>query len=65
MSGVLGTNAYANYFDSPSSWRQGGITAAMPAGSLVCSLCSSFIADHFSRKAAIQVAAVLWILGSM
>ncbi|KAL6362097.1 hypothetical protein LRP88_05581 [Fusarium phalaenopsidis] len=35
MSGVLGTEAYKQYFDNPKSYRQGAITASMPAGSLV------------------------------
>lgn len=65
MSGVLGTNAYKNYFDSPASYRQGGITASMPAGSLVGALCSSFIADRYSRRTAIQVASVIWMLGAL
>ncbi|KAF2457858.1 high affinity glucose transporter [Lineolata rhizophorae] len=65
MSGVLGTNAYKNYFDNPTSYRQGGITAAMPAGSLVGALSSSFIADKLSRRAAIQVAAIIWIIGAI
>lgn len=65
MSGVLGTNGYKNYFNNPVSYRQGGITASMPAGSLVGSLLSSYVADYLSRKIAIQVAAIIWILGSM
>ncbi|GAP89485.2 putative high-affinity glucose transporter [Rosellinia necatrix] len=65
MSGVLGTQAYKNYFDNPVSYRQGAITASMPAGSLVGSLVSSFIADRFSRKVAIQVSCVLWVIGSV
>lgn len=65
MSGVLGTRAYQNYFDNPVSYAQGGITASMPAGSLVGSLGSSFIADRFSRKFALQVACVLWVIGSI
>ncbi|KAI0449704.1 general substrate transporter [Xylaria acuta] len=65
MSGVLGTEAYKNYFNNPVSYRQGGITASMPAGSLVGSLVSSFIADRFSRKVAIQVSCLLWIIGSI
>ncbi|KAF2198340.1 high affinity glucose transporter [Delitschia confertaspora ATCC 74209] len=63
MSGVLGTAAYKNYFGQPAGYRQGGITASMPAGSLVGALSSSFIADRFSRKTAIQIAAVVWIIG--
>lgn len=65
MSGVLGTAAYKRYFDQPSGFRQGGITAAMPAGSLVGSLCSSFLADHLSRRTAIQVGALIWIIGAI
>jgi MFS family permease len=65
MSGVLGTQAYKRYFDHPVSYKQGGITAAMPAGSLVGALCSSFLADKLSRKVALQVSCVLWIIGSI
>ncbi|KAK4100582.1 MFS sugar transporter-like protein [Parathielavia hyrcaniae] len=65
MSGVLGTQAYKRYFNNPVSYAQGGITAAMPAGSLLGSLVSSFIADKYSRKVALQFSCVLWILGSI
>ncbi|AEO64471.1 uncharacterized protein THITE_2110636 [Thermothielavioides terrestris NRRL 8126] len=65
MSGVLGTQAYKRYFNNPVSYAQGGITAAMPAGSLVGSLMSSFIADKYSRKVALQISCVLWIIGSI
>jgi MFS family permease len=65
MSGVLATQAYRRYFHNPLSYRQGAITASMPAGSLVGSLVSSFVADRFSRKAALQISCVLWIIGSI
>ncbi|KAF1841910.1 general substrate transporter [Cucurbitaria berberidis CBS 394.84] len=65
MSGVLGTEAYRNYFNSPSGTRQGGITASMPAGSLIGALCSSFLADRLSRRTAIQIAALIWIIGAI
>ncbi|KAG7286416.1 MFS sugar transporter [Staphylotrichum longicolle] len=65
MSGVLGTQAYKRYFNNPVSYAQGGITAAMPAGSLVGSLMSSFIADKYSRKVALQFSCILWIIGSI
>ncbi|KAK8001177.1 MFS glucose transporter mfs1 [Apiospora marii] len=65
MSGVLGTKAYTRYFNNPVSYAQGGITASMPAGSLVGSLCSSFLADKLSRKIALQISCVLWIIGSI
>jgi MFS family permease len=64
MSGVLGTNAYKNYFDHPVSYGQGGITASMPAGSLFGALASSFIADRFSRRGAIQMGALIWMIGA-
>ncbi|KAJ3467767.1 hypothetical protein MRS44_005331 [Fusarium solani] len=65
MSGVLGTEAYKQYFDNPKSYRQGAITASMPAGSLVGSLFSSFLADRYSRRVALQISCVLWIVGSI
>ncbi|MCJ1259301.1 MFS sugar transporter [Lignoscripta atroalba] len=37
----------------------------MPAGSLVGALLSSFIADKYSRKSAIMIASVIWIVGSI
>lgn len=65
MSGVIGTQAYSNYFHVHGQYKQGAITGAMAAGSLLGTLCSSFIADGMSRRTAIQVAAVIWIIGSM
>ncbi len=65
MSGVLGTNAYKNYFGNPVSTTQGAITASMPMGSFVGSLMSSFIADRWSRKVALQISCVIWIVGSI
>lgn len=65
MSGVLGTQAYKRYFNNPVSYAQGGITAAMPAGSLLGALVSSFIADKYSRKVSLQFSCVLWIIGSI
>jgi MFS family permease len=65
MSGVLATQAYINYFNNPLGYRQGGITCAMPAGSLVGALASSFISDKWGRKIAIQIGAVIWIIGAM
>ncbi|KAM0322589.1 hypothetical protein ACHAQA_009437 [Verticillium albo-atrum] len=64
MSGVLGTEAYRRYFDHPTEYRQGGITAAMPVGSLFGALSSSFIADRFSRKVSLQIACIFWIIGA-
>ncbi|KAF2099934.1 MFS sugar transporter-like protein [Rhizodiscina lignyota] len=65
MSGVLGTQAYIRYFNNPLSYRQGGITASMPAGSFAGALASSFLADKYSRKVTIQIASVIWIIGAI
>ncbi|MCJ1292605.1 MFS sugar transporter [Xylographa carneopallida] len=65
MSGVLGTYAYTNYYNVQGNYRQGAITCAMPAGSLFGALASSFVADRYSRRTAIQVAALIWIVGSI
>ncbi|KAM4062738.1 major facilitator superfamily protein [Hirsutella rhossiliensis] len=65
MSGVIGTQAYKQYFGNPVSYVQGAITASMPAGSLVGSLMSSFLADRLSRKVSLQIGCVFWIVGSL
>lgn len=65
MSGVLATQAYINYFNVHGRYRQGAITGSMAGGSFFGTLASSFIADRMSRKTSIQIAAVIWIIGSM
>ncbi|SPO06829.1 probable high-affinity glucose transporter [Cephalotrichum gorgonifer] len=65
MSAVLGTQAYKQYFHDPKSYVQGAITSSMPAGSLVGALGSSFLADRFSRKVALQIACVIWCIGAI
>jgi len=64
MAGVIGTMAYKRYFNNPLDERQGGITAAMPAGSLFGALLSSYLSDRWGRRIAIQIAAVIWVIGS-
>nr|POF18023.1 high-affinity glucose transporter [Quercus suber] len=79
MSAILGTQAYRCYFNQgpdgppfndatqcsgPTSSVQGGITAAMPAGSWLGSLLSGFISDRFGRKKSIMIGCILWIIGS-
>ncbi|KAK9242769.1 hypothetical protein V1506DRAFT_546453 [Lipomyces tetrasporus] len=47
MSGVLGTDQYKFYYGNPLGTRQGGITSAMAAGSLVGALSSSILGDWY------------------
>jgi MFS family permease len=65
MSGVIGTQAYKEYFHNPQGSTQGGIVASMAFGSLFGALSSSFIADRLSRRAAIQIGSVIFILGAI
>jgi MFS family permease len=75
MSAILGTTAYKCYFnhgpegppfnDSDkcsglSSLAQGGVTAAMPAGSWLGALISGFVSDRLGRKYAIMVGCIFW-----
>ena len=64
MAAVIGERTYKDYYGVDGGSLQGAITCAMPAGSLAGALSSSFIADHMSRKFAIQVASIFWIVGS-
>ncbi|KAK9319830.1 general substrate transporter [Lipomyces orientalis] len=64
MSGVLGTDEYKQYYGNPLGARQGAITSAMAAGSLVGALSSSFLGDWLSRKVTIQLGTVLWCIGA-
>lgn len=68
MSAIISTPAYLCYFnehpDEPcgglSSLHQGGVTAAMPAGSWLGALISGFISDRLGRKYSIMVGCIIW-----
>ena len=77
ISAILATNSYRCYFNQgpdgppfndkatcsgPTSLRQGGITAAMPAGSWLGALVSGFISDRLGRKYAIMVGCIFWLV---
>lgn len=49
----------------PTPSVQGGITAAMPAGSWLGSIISGFLSDNLGRKKSIQIGAVIWCIGSI
>lgn len=75
MSAILSTNSYKCYFNQgpngppfnndsvcsgPTSLRQGGITAAMPAGSWLGALISGFLSDILGRRYAIMIGCIIW-----
>lgn len=80
MSAILGTMAYKCYFNQgpdgpgfpgaqdtctgPRSSVQGGITAAMPAGSWLGAIISGFLSDILGRKKAIMIGCIIWVIGS-
>ena len=75
MSAILGTNSYKCYFNQgpkgppfddsmdcsgPKSLNQGGITAAMAAGSWLGALISGFLSDILGRKTSIMIGCIIW-----
>lgn len=74
QSALLTTPAYLCYFNQgdivdgncagPRGSVQGGITAAMPAGSWFGALVSGYLSDLFGRKRAIMIGCLFWIIGS-
>ncbi|KAK9384090.1 general substrate transporter [Kockiozyma suomiensis] len=64
VSAFVSDDDYLAFFNSPDSVRQGGITASMAGGSFLGSLASGPFSDVVGRKYAIQVGAVIWIIGS-
>lgn len=65
MSAWIGTDQYLDYFDSPDSAKQGGITASMSAGSLVGALFAGTLADRMGRRGALQVASLVFVVGAV
>ncbi|GAM86371.1 hypothetical protein ANO11243_043850 [Dothideomycetidae sp. 11243] len=76
MSALITTQAYLCYFNQqghdktglclgPRSSVQGGITASMAGGSWLGALISGFLSDRLGRKTAIQIGAVIWVIGSI
>lgn len=75
MSAQLGENSYKCYFNQgpngppfnddldcsgPTSLNQGGITAAMAAGSWLGALFSGPISDRMGRKWSIMLGCIIW-----
>jgi MFS family permease len=64
LSAFLGTPQYTDYFNHPSDIEQGGITASMSGGSFLGALGAGFLSDHLGRRHAVQIAAIIWVIGS-
>ncbi|KAI1253344.1 hypothetical protein MGN70_005552 [Eutypa lata] len=64
MSAWIGAHQYLEYFDSPDSNLQGGITASMSAGSFVGAIGSGWLSDHLGRRGSLMIASVVWMIGA-
>lgn len=65
MSAWIGADQYLDYFDSPDSNLQGGITASMSAGSFGGAIAAGFISDCIGRRLSLMIASVVWIIGAV
>lgn len=63
MSAWIASEQYLDYFNSPGSTLQGGITASMSAGSLVGAIGAGFLADWLGRKLCLMVACAIFVIG--
>ncbi|CAK1358840.1 High-affinity glucose transporter [Cercospora beticola] len=79
MSAIISTTSYLCYFNQgpegppfndnvncsgPRASTQGGISAAMPAGSWVGALVSGYLSDILGRKKSIMIGCIIWVIGS-
>ncbi|KAE8415176.1 general substrate transporter [Aspergillus pseudocaelatus] len=65
MSAWIGTKQYLDYFNSPDSNLQGGITASMSAGSFAGAIAAGWISDIVGRRMSLMIASVIWIIGAV
>lgn len=65
MSAWIGADQYLDYFDSPDSNLQGGITASMSAGSFGGAIAAGFISDSIGRRLSLMIASAVWIIGAV
>ncbi|TNY24084.1 general substrate transporter [Rhodotorula diobovata] len=63
MSAQLSNPYYLRQFKNPDSDLQGGITAAMPAGSFGGALINSWLSDRIGRKKCIMLSGWIWVIG--
>ncbi|KKY24921.1 putative sugar transporter [Phaeomoniella chlamydospora] len=65
MSLWIGADQYLDYFNSPDSNLQGGITASMSAGSFAGAIAAGFLSDRIGRRRVLMVASCIWIIGAV
>ncbi|KAE8153367.1 general substrate transporter [Aspergillus avenaceus] len=65
MSAWIGTKQYLDYFNSPDSNLQGGITASMSAGSFAGAIGAGWLSDILGRRMSLMVASVIWVIGAV
>lgn len=63
VSSFVDQKHYKEFFHSPNSLTQGGITASMAGGSFISSLTCGFLVDRLGRRPVIQIASVFWMIG--
>ena len=66
IGGVLAMPQFLSYFNYPSSFRQGSMTACLLAGEFGGSLFMGFLlADRLGRKCTIYTASLLYLIGQI
>lgn len=66
IGGLLAMPQFNEYFNYPSPFRQGSMTAALIAGELGGSMFTGFLtADKFGRKKTIYLGGVVYIIGQV
>lgn len=64
MSGILSMPQFLSYFNTPSAFRQGCMTAALLAGEFGGSLLIGYIlSDRLGRRLTILISVVIYLIG--
>ena len=64
MSAIILSDQYNTFFNQPTGITQGGIGAALAAGSVVGSAAAGFISNAIGRRNSLMVAVCWWFLGT-
>lgn len=66
MGGILAMPQFLEYFDTPSGFTQGLMTAALIAGEFVGSLLlNMFVSDRFGRRYTIIFSVIVYLVGQV